>query len=53
MDINLETLVGITDFIENIGFPIFISMFLLNRMEIKIDHMIDALNKLTNVIASE
>ena len=53
MDINLETLAGLTDFIANIGFPIFISMFLLNRMEIKIDHMIDALNKLTNVIASE
>lgn len=53
MEGNLELLNGFTDLIANVGFPIFISMFLLNRMELKLDHIVDALNQLTDVIASE
>jgi len=53
MDINLELLNGLTEIIANVGFPIFIAMFLLNRMETKVDHIIDALDKLTQVIAGE
>lgn len=53
MNLNLDLLTGLTDFIANVGFPIFISIFLLNKMEIKIDHVIDALNELTKVIAAE
>lgn len=51
MDLNLDLLSNLTDFIANVGFPIFISLFLLNRIETKIDHMIDALNQLVKVIA--
>jgi hypothetical protein len=53
MDMNLELLNGFTGIIANVGFPIFISMFLLNRMEMKLDHIVDALNKLTTVIADD
>ncbi|HLR91457.1 MAG TPA: YvrJ family protein [Atopostipes sp.] len=53
MELNLELLTGLTDIIANIGFPMFVAMFLLNRMEIKIDHIIDALHQLTKVIADE
>lgn len=53
MEIQLDLLNGFTDIISNVGFPIFISMFLLNRMETKVDHIVDALNKLTTVIADD
>lgn len=53
MDVNVDLLTSVTDFIANVGFPIFISLFLLNRIETKIDHMIEALNQLTKVIANE
>jgi hypothetical protein len=53
MELNLELLNGLTEMIANVGFPIFIAMFLLNRMETKVDHIIDALNELTKVIAKD
>ncbi len=53
MEVNLDLLAGFTEVIGNVGFPIFISVFLLNRMEMKLDHIVDALNQLTNVIADE
>lgn len=53
MAINLELLNGLTKIIANVGFPIFIAMFLLNHMETKVDPIIDALDKLTKVIAKE
>lgn len=53
MEGNLEVVSGLADLIANVGFPIFISIFLLNRMELKLDHIVDALNQLTKVIAEE
>ncbi len=53
MSINADYLNVLTELIANVGFPIFISMYLLNRMETKIDHIIDALNNLSKVIATE
>lgn len=53
MEVNLDVLNGLTEIISNVGFPIFISMFLLNRMEMKLDHIVDALTKLTDVIADD
>ena len=53
MEINLDLLNGFTEIIANVGFPIFISMFLLNRMEMKLDHIVDALTLLTEVIADD
>lgn len=53
MEGNINLLNGFTEIIANVGFPIFISMFLLSRMEMKLDHIVDALNKLTSVIADE
>lgn len=34
------------DLISNTGFPIVISMYLLNRMEKKLDKLVDAIEKL-------
>lgn len=53
MEVNLDLLNGFTEIIANVGFPIFISMFLLNRMEMKLDHIVDALTQLTDVIAND
>ena len=53
MEVNLDLLAGFTEVIGNIGFPIFISVFLLNRMEMKLDHIVDALTQLTDVIAND
>lgn len=53
MTVDMNLLNGLTELIGNVGFPIFISVFLLNRMETKLDHMIEALNQLTEVIAKE
>lgn len=35
------------DIISNIGFPIFISLYLLQRMETKLDEMVQALQDLS------
>lgn len=38
------------EIVSNVGFPIFITIFLLNRMETRLDHLVKALNELTRVI---
>lgn len=53
MTVDMDLLSSVTDFIGNLGFPIFISVYLLNRMETKLDNIIEALNQLTQVIANE
>lgn len=50
MDSNL--LSAIIEAISNVGFPIFIALYLLHRVESKMDHMIQALNNLTQVLAN-
>lgn len=37
------------DLISNTGFPIVISMYLLNRMEKKLDKLVDAIEKLGKI----
>lgn len=37
------------DLISNTGFPIVISMYLLNRMEKKLDKLVDAIEKLARI----
>lgn len=44
---------SVIDMIANVGFPIFISLFLLNRMETKIDAVVKALNELTTVMSNK
>jgi len=39
MEINLELLNELTEIIANVGFPIFIALFLLNCMKTKVDHI--------------
>lgn len=41
---------GAIEIVSNVGFPIFITIFLLNRMESKLDHLVKVLNELTRVI---
>lgn len=53
MQVNIETLQAVVEAISNIGFPIFITLFLLHRMEVKIDHLVKAIQNLTQVIAKE
>ncbi|MCC5894223.1 MAG: YvrJ family protein [Alkalibacterium sp.] len=42
---------AVIDMIANVGFPIFISLVLLHRMENKLDAVVSALNELTTVTA--
>ncbi|PRY83663.1 YvrJ family protein [Alkalibacterium olivapovliticus] len=42
---------AVIDMIANVGFPIFISLVLLHRMETKLDAVVKALNELTTVTA--
>lgn len=51
MDINAEVFSAAVDLIGNVGFPIFISLYLLSRFETKLDSMIKAVNELTQVIS--
>lgn len=39
--------------ISTVGFPIVISFYLLHRLENKMDHMIQALNNLVQVLAQK
>lgn len=47
-----ELFPAVIDMIANVGFPIFISLVLLHRMENKLDAVVRALNDLTKVTAS-
>ena len=51
MQVNIDLMQAVVDAISNIGFPIFITLFLLHRMEVKIDHLIKAIHNLTQVIS--
>lgn len=42
-----EIYTSFVDIISNIGFPIFVSLYLLQRMETKLDEMVDALRELS------
>ncbi|EXJ23491.1 hypothetical protein ADIAL_1103 [Alkalibacterium sp. AK22] len=42
---------AVIDMIANVGFPIFVSLVLLHRMENKLDAVVKALNELTSVTA--
>lgn len=42
---------ALVEVIANIGFPIFVSVVLLHRMENKLDAVVRALNELTTVTA--
>ncbi|WP_018659979.1 YvrJ family protein [Allofustis seminis] len=45
-----ELLASVVTAISNVGFPIFLSIYLLNKMETKIDAMITAIQELTVAI---
>ncbi|SFB97989.1 YvrJ protein family protein [Alkalibacterium subtropicum] len=51
MDTQLTLFTTALDMIANVGFPIFISLFLLHRMENKIDAIVVALKELTTVMS--
>ncbi|MDZ7834052.1 MAG: YvrJ family protein [Alkalibacterium sp.] len=51
MDTQLTLFTSALDMIANVGFPIFISLFLLHRMENKIDAVVLALKDLTTVMS--
>lgn len=46
-----QFLPALVEVIANVGFPIFISVVLLHRMENKLDAVVRALNELTTVTA--
>lgn len=50
---NEEMLTGMVTAIANVGFPIFLSVYLLNKTEAKIDSMISAIHELTVAIRSQ
>ncbi|WP_423188482.1 YvrJ family protein [Alkalibacterium sp. f15] len=51
MDTQLTLFTTALDMIANVGFPIFISLFLLHRMENKVDAIVVALKELTAVMS--
>ncbi|AGY82237.1 hypothetical protein Q783_08575 [Carnobacterium inhibens subsp. gilichinskyi] len=52
MDASTQWLSAVMEIIGNVGFPIFIALFLLQRMETKLDDVVKALNELSQVIKS-
>lgn len=44
---------AVIEMIENVGFPIFISLFLLYRMEAKLNAVVQAVNQLTAVLSQK
>lgn len=51
MNLSIELVTVVMEMIANVGFPIFISLFLLHRMESKLDSVVKALEELTHVIS--
>lgn len=51
MEQSADAFSAIIEMIENVGFPIFISLFLLYRMEAKLNAVVQAVNQLTAVIS--
>lgn len=52
MELGAEWLTVAIDVISNVGFPIFVALFLLHRMEAKLDNVVKALQELSQVIKS-
>ena len=52
MDASTQWLSAVMEIIGNVGFPIFIALFLLQRMETKLDDVVKALNELSQVLKS-
>lgn len=52
MDASTQWLSTVTEIIGNVGFPIFIALFLLQRMETKLDDVVKALHELGQAIKS-
>mgnify|MGYP000854486417 CR=1 FL=1 len=48
----MEGIAGITSMIANLGFPIGLSIFLLVRVEGRIERLTESINQLTGVIAA-
>ena len=53
MELSTAIFTAAADMIENVGFPIFISLFLLYRMEAKLNAVVQAVNQLTAVLSSK
>ncbi|EKU92939.1 YvrJ protein family [Alloiococcus otitis] len=53
MMVNIDLLQALVDAISNIGFPIFITLFLLHRMEAKVDNLVKAIHDLSQVISQD
>lgn len=51
MSPSTEVVSAAIELIGNVGFPIFISLYLLSRFETKLDTMVKAVNELTQVIS--
>lgn len=43
----------VINIISNVGFPIFISLYLLQRLEKKVDEMVDVLTKLSQSLSQQ
>ncbi|MER2174271.1 MAG: YvrJ family protein [Carnobacterium sp.] len=52
MDASTQWFSAVIEMIGNVGFPIFIAFFLLQRMETKLDDVVKALHELSQVIKS-
>ncbi|MFL2099999.1 YvrJ family protein [Mycobacteroides abscessus] len=52
METEIQWWTSVIELVSNIGFPIFISLFLLQRMETKLDDVVKALHDLSTVIKS-
>ncbi|MBM6614640.1 YvrJ family protein [Desemzia sp. RIT804] len=52
MEIEIQWWTSVIELVSNVGFPIFISLFLLQRMETKLDDVVKALHDLSTVIKS-
>ncbi|MEC6748007.1 YvrJ family protein [Marinilactibacillus sp. XAAS-LB27] len=53
MEPRADIFITIIEMIENVGFPIFISLFLLHRMEAKLNAVVQAVNQLTAVLTQK
>ncbi|WP_341868515.1 YvrJ family protein [Marinilactibacillus kalidii] len=53
MEPGTEIFITVIGMIENVGFPIFISLFLLHRMEAKLNAVVQAVNQLTAVLTQK
>ncbi|WP_413527145.1 YvrJ family protein [Marinilactibacillus psychrotolerans] len=53
MEQSADFVSAVIEMIENVGFPIFISLFLLYRMEAKLNAVVEAVNQLTAVLSQK